>query len=105
MISKRQINKLADTLSKKFHAKKIFLFGSYAYGKPNVSSDLDLCIVTELKGKRKIDLLRDIRREIYLSFQFPIDVLLYDDKEFSERAIHQNTLEYKISKQGILING
>jgi len=55
--------------------------------------------------QKKIDLLRDIRREITLSVQYPIDVLVYDDKEFTERAIHQNTLEHKIEKQGLLING
>lgn len=105
MITKRQISVLADSISKKFNTTKIFLFGSYAYGKPSSDSDLDLCIVTELRSKRKIELLRDIRREINLSFRIPIDILLYDDKEFTERAIHQNTLEHKILKQGILING
>ena len=105
MISKNQISELADNISRKFNTKKIFVFGSYAYGKPNSNSDLDLCIVTDLGMKRKIDLLRDIRREITLSVQYPIDVLLYDDKEFTERAIHRNTLEHKIVKQGILING
>ena len=105
MITKGQINKLADTISKKFNTKKIFIFGSYANGKPKPDSDLDLCIVTELGTKRKIDLIRNIRKEINLILQYPIDVLLYDSKEFTARSIHQNTLEYKISKQGILING
>jgi predicted nucleotidyltransferase len=105
MISKNQISELADNISKKFNTKKIIVFGSYAYGKQNSNSDLDLCIVTNLGTKRKIDLLRDIRREITLSVQYPIDVLLYDVKEFTERAIHQNTLEYEIEKHGLLING
>ena len=89
----------------KKHNIKIFLFGSYAYGRPESESDLDLCIITDLGSKRKIELIRDIRREISLKFQIPIDILLYDNSEFNERAIHQNTLEYKILKQGILING
>jgi len=105
MILKRQIRALADTISKKFNTKKIFIFGSYAYGEPNYDSDLDLCITTELGVKRKIDLLREIRKEIMVSFQFPVDLLIYDDKEFTERAAHQNTLEYKISNQGLLIYG
>ncbi|MDW7681754.1 MAG: nucleotidyltransferase domain-containing protein [bacterium] len=105
MISKNQITELAKNISKKFNTKKIIVFGSYAYGKPDSNSDLDLCIITDLGTKRKIDLLRDIRREIALSAQYPIDVLLYDDKEFTERAIHQNTLEHKIIKQGLVING
>jgi len=105
MISKNQISELADNISKKFNLKKILVFGSYAYGKPDINSDLDLCIITDLGNKRKIDLLRDIRREITLSVQLPIDILVYDDEEFNERSIHQNTLEHKIAKQGLLING
>jgi len=105
MITKKQINRLADTIAKKFSTKKIFLFGSYAYGKPESESDLDFCIITDLGDKRKIDIIRDIRREINANFQIPIDILLYDNNEFNERSIHQNTLEYKILKQGILING
>ncbi len=81
------------------------MFGSYAYGKPQPESDLDFCILTDLGDKRKIELIRDIRREINFNFQIAIDILLYDNKEFNDRAIHQNTLEYKILKQGILING
>ena len=105
MILKREISALTDTISKKFNTKKIFIFGSYAYGEPNSDSDIDLCIITDLGAKRKIDLLREIRREITSSFHFPIDVLIYDDKEFSERATYENTLEYKISKQGLLVYG
>jgi len=105
MISKNQISELADNISKKFNLKKIIVFGSYAYGKPDINSDLDLCIITDLGNKRKIDLLRDIRREITLSVQLPIDILVYGDEEFTERSTHQNTLEYKIAKQGLLING
>lgn len=105
MISKEQINLLVETISQKFSPRKIFLFGSYAYGQPGSQSDLDLCIITDLGGKRKIDIIRDIRREVSSYFQIPMDILIYEDKEFNERANLNNTLEYKILKQGILING
>ncbi len=105
MITKKQINRLANTIVKKFSTKKIYLFGSYAYGEPQSESDIDLCVITDLGNKRKIELIRNIRREINLNFQIPIDILLYDEKEFNERAIHQNTLEHQILNQGILING
>ena len=103
MISKKQIYLLADTISKKFGTKKIFLLGSYAYGSPSSDSDLDICVITDLSGKRKIDLIRDIRREVISNFHIPLDILLYEDNEFNERAILRNTLEYKIQKYGILI--
>ena len=48
MITKKQINILADIIAKKFSTRRIFLFGSYAYGKPQFESDLDICIITDL---------------------------------------------------------
>ncbi len=105
MISKEQIDTLVNTISKKFNPQKIFLFGSYGYGNPDSQSDLDLCIVTNLGNKRKIDLMRDIRREIRGKFQLPMDILVYENNEFFERAMLPNTLEHKIVKHGILING
>lgn len=105
MISKEQIDTLVKIISKKFNPQKIFLFGSYANGNPDSQSDLDLCIVTNLGNKRKIDLMRDIRREVRDKFQLPMDILVYENNEFFERAMLPNTLEHKIAKHGILING
>ncbi len=104
MINKKQLSKLAKTISQNYGARKIFLFGSHAYGKPTSSSDLDLCIIANLKNKRKIDVIRDIRKEINSFLLFPIDILIYEENEFNERASHKNTLEHKILKSGILIN-
>ncbi len=104
MINKKQIRKLAQTITKNYDARKIFLFGSYAYGKPTSSSDLDICIITNLKNRRKIDVIRDIRKELSSFLLFPLDILLYEEKEFNERASFKNTLEHKISESGILLN-
>ena len=67
---------LAESIANKFDAKKIFLFGSFAYGELQARSDLDFCIITDLGKKRKIELIRDIRREISQISQKPIDILL-----------------------------
>ena len=105
MISKKQIEALSGTITKKFRVKKILLFGSYAFGKPQPESDLDLCLITDLGNRRKIDFIREIRREILEKFQFPIDIILYDNTEFDQRSSLKNTLEYQIAKHGILLNG
>ena len=105
MISKKQIDLVSGIVSQIFKVNKVYLFGSYAYGKPDSESDLDICIVANLKGKRKIDMIREIRREISSISTFPIDILLYEYKEFNDRASLHNTFEHKILKDGILING
>jgi len=105
MINKKQINIFADVISKKFKSEKIYLFGSNAYGKPQKGSDIDICVVMYLGNKRKLELSREIRSEIYSYINIPIDILLYDINEFNERSLNPTTLEYKISKLGVLLNG
>lgn len=105
MITNEQINSLATSISEKFNTHKVFLFGSYAHGNPTLYSDLDICVVTDFKGKRKIELTREIRREISKYFHNSLDILLYEENEFSERAAIKNTLENHILQNGIVLNG
>ncbi len=105
MYTENEINSATDRIFKKFDAHKVFLFGSYATGKQTPDSDLDLCIITNLDGKRKLDLMRAIRREISSILKGSLDILLYSEKEFAQRANLKNTLEYKILNEGILISG
>ncbi len=101
----KQIEILKDTLTKKFDAKQIIVFGSYAYGKPDKDSDIDLCVVADLKEKRKIELIREIRRELLDLIPNSLDILVYNEKEFTERANLKNTLEYKIVTDGMRVYG
>jgi predicted nucleotidyltransferase len=61
--------------------KKVYLFGSYAYGRPNKDSDIDICIVFT-------DDTDD--NEAYLKFAvplydkglMPLDLLVYHESDF-----------------------
>ena len=48
----KEIKAVKDVLAKKFEAKQVILFGSHAYGRPNADSDLDICVVLDLAGRR-----------------------------------------------------
>jgi predicted nucleotidyltransferase len=100
-----QIKLLRDTLADKFGAKQIILFGSHASGKAEKDSDIDLCVITDLKSKRKIDLMREIRRELLDRISSPLDILVYNEDEFKERARLRTTLEHKILSDGIKVYG
>jgi len=95
---------LKHVLTRKFGAKQIFLFGSHAYGTPSVDSDIDLCIVTELKDKKKIEVTRAIRQELLDLITVPLDILVYSEEEFAERSHLKSTLEYKILRDGMRIH-
>jgi len=103
--STEQITLIANKISKKFSINKIFLFGSYAYGNPISGSDIDLCLVAKLEGKRKIDLLHEVRKEIRGTICNPLNLFVYEEKEFNERASLNSTLEHKILTDGIQLYG
>ena len=101
----KQVEILKSTLKKKFAVKQIFVFGSHAYGKPDENSDIDLCVITDLNNKRKIDIIREIRRELIDLIFNPLDILVYSEEEFKERAGLRSTLEHKIMTNGMKVYG
>lgn len=94
---------MKDTLSRKFGTKQIILFGSFAYGRPHEDSDIDVCVIADFHGKRKIELVREMRRALADLISSPLDILVYNEQEFDERAELSGSLEHKILTQGIKI--
>lgn len=97
------INKLVKKISQTLKVEKIILFGSYAYGKPNEDSDIDLCVITNVK-KRKLVILGMIRSAL-IPIYTRLDILVYNEQEFKERSELQTTLEYKIVNEGVILYG
>lgn len=76
-------NQIVINLNQKLDVNKVILFGSFAYGRPNSESDIDLLVVTEddLYPKnydesmevylRVSSALRDIKKRI------PIDLIVH----------------------------
>ena len=104
MDNKEEINKLVKKISQTLKVKKIILFGSYAYGKTNEDSDIDLCVITNVK-KRKLDILRMIRKALIPIYTHPLDILVYNEQEFNERSEFKFTMEYEILNEGIKLYG
>ena len=100
-----QIMTLKDTLKEQFGAKRIFIFGSNAYGEPDEDSDIDLCVILDLGNRRKIDIMREIGRVLHTLVSVSLDILVYSEEEFDERAMLKCTLEYKILNEGIRVYG
>lgn len=85
--------------------KRIYLFGSHAYGNPKHDSDIDLCIVSDEVKERKIVAIRKIRRAMIDRVSTPVDLLLYTSREFDERAKVTSTLEFTILNDGVQVYG
>jgi len=97
-----EIEKITNKIKDTENIKRIYLFGSYAYGTPSIDSDIDLCIISD-GNKRKIEIMNDIREKIGYSIDYPLDIIVYKPEEFNERANSKTSLENKISKNGVVI--
>jgi predicted nucleotidyltransferase len=80
--------------------QKILVFGSYARGTAQDTSDLDIAILIEkpLERKKRLELLSELRWELALK-GYKADIILKTDKEYeSEKSIP--TLASVIRKEG-----
>ncbi len=100
---RNEVNRLVKEIRNTVATKKIYLFGSFAYGTPNNDSDIDLCILARNNGMRKRDLIKYIRKSITSIATMPVDILVYDEEEFFERAILESTIEHKIAHEGVSV--
>ena len=102
---KIELNNLIKEIYEVSDISSIYLFGSYAYGTPNEDSDLDICIITDDKSKRKVEIMKLIRKAISKVQSMPVDLLVYYSDEFNERAKSSCTLESQIFHEGVKLYG
>ena len=73
-VGRNQIETYCRVLAREFHPKKIILFGSYAYGKPTLDSDVDLVVVMPFRGSDTKKVVQMLTR---VGAPFPMDLLLW----------------------------
>lgn len=93
------INKIVQNLVKEFAPEKIILFGSYAWGKPDKNSDLDLFIVVSdskiSPAQRAIRAHRCLR-----GINFPKDILVKTRTEVDKFINVHASLEAQVLNEG-----
>lgn len=102
MISQTTIDEVAQRLVKAYQPVAIYLFGSYAWGKPTDESDLDLLAVVEKsdeKKHRRPDKAFDALWGICISK----DIIVYTQEEFAERVKSGTSLCHKIKNEGRIL--
>jgi predicted nucleotidyltransferase len=84
--------------------EKIYLFGSFAYGKPHKNSDYDFWIVLRDSKKHPIYVIQEIHKKLGKTkgISTSYDILANYKSKFEERK-NLPTLERKIAKDGILL--
>jgi predicted nucleotidyltransferase len=82
----------------------IYLFGSWAYGKPREDSDMDVYVVAPDSETDVIELGAKIRYDLYKKMRFPLDLVVGRQSLF-ERKRKGATLENIVAQKGIRVDG
>jgi predicted nucleotidyltransferase len=101
MITREKISAITRKIAERFNPDKIILFGSYAWGKPDRDSDLDLFVVMESRERpiKRASSVRSVLRDLYV----PMDILVRTPEELKYRIDIGDPFIKKILRDGQVI--
>ncbi|MCL2219126.1 MAG: nucleotidyltransferase domain-containing protein [Chitinispirillia bacterium] len=106
---KNELDNIVSTLVKTGIVSKIILFGSYARGEEGPNSDIDLCVLTPIEddedGQRLTDVTVDLHVKLFDVQERSLDLLTYNQNDFSTYAARPRSFEYHIMKHGVPLYG
>jgi predicted nucleotidyltransferase len=97
-----RINIIKESILKNVSAKYIYLFGSYAYGKPTDESDIDIYIVIPDNTISISEIYTKIMVDLSIRKIFFVDLLLNRESVFNIRK-SENILEETVSQKGKIL--
>ncbi len=100
MVTSEIIETVKDRLIKAYNPRALYLFGSFAWGKPDDQSDLDLLVVVDKSDEKPYK--RPIRGiEALFGLGIANDLIVFTKDEFDRLASDVSTLCYKIKQEGV----
>lgn len=93
-----ELRDATNKIVKEYSPEKIILFGSWAWGKPDRNSDIDLFVVKDTKKTRR-DRQIELRTKLFPS-GLPLDILVYTSKEVDKRLEMGDFFIRKIINKG-----
>lgn len=102
MITQETIEEITRRLVGIYDPLEIYLFGSYVWGSPEKSSDLDLLVVVKESNEKSYK--RSIPGScVLIDLMVPNDILVYTEEEFKKRANDCTTLCHKVLTEGRIL--
>ena len=98
-INKKKIQEVSSRLVKVYNPDQVCLFGSYAWGEPTLSSDLNVCIIVNDADENQAERIR-IGLKALQRIRIPVDILVYTWNEIEKNRNHPSSLIYKIFING-----
>jgi predicted nucleotidyltransferase len=94
------VDEMVHTLVRRYRPRRVVLFGSYAYGRPCLDSDIDLLIIKETR-RRMIDRWCDVQRILSdPKRKIPLETLVLTPKEVDARLKHGDQFLREIIEKG-----
>jgi len=90
------------SIEKNNEIQKIYLFGSYAYGKPHKDSDLDLCVVLDNVYSKREFIINFYYALEKIGIIYNYDLLIYRENDFYSSE-NPESVENTIINKGILL--
>ena len=100
-ITSRKIRQAAQRIADALDPEKIILFGSFAYGKPTLDSDVDLFVVME-SNVNPHERFRQVSALLYPR-PFPVDIIVRTPAELHERLEMRDCFFREITEKGIVL--
>jgi len=101
---KAELDRIVSTLASTGLVTKVILFGSYAKGEETPDSDIDLCVLTPVKDRRPLDVGIELRvKLVEIRRETDLDLVPFNQDEFSARAKCQGTFQNDIMKHGVVL--
>ena len=98
------LDRIVQRLVSGFNPEQILLFGSYAYGKPNEDSDLDLLVIvsqsTQPSYRRASEAYKCLR-----GISISTDVIVMTREEVNKKINVRSSLVNRIIHEGIILYG
>lgn len=99
-INRNLINEVTRHLVKAYNPIAIYLFGSYVWGNPGKSSDIDFFIIVDKSEYDAAERIRIGLRELK-HIHADIDILVYTRDEIAAWDNHPSTLVFKVLNKGL----
>lgn len=101
-INKEVIENIISRMVKSYKPLAIYLFGSYAWGKPEKNSDIDLFIIIDQSNMNQADRIRVGLSEL-TDINVAVDLLVFTKEEAEIKKSHPSTLTHKVFTKGVKI--
>ncbi len=102
MLDKKILSFVKDKLVETYNPLKIYIFGSYAWGKPTKDSDLDILVVVEDSDQKSYKRPVSGYKALF-DLDIPNEIIVYTKEEFEKYSEDITRLCHKIKEEGEVV--